>query len=104
MRRHAHVLINSSFMTMGDPAVYTPKGASSVDVLIVPDLSHETLDYGDTTMYQAATTFHIRSSDVEVPNQGDRINYDGDFYTVQGEPQYKDARKLVWILNVIQDD
>lgn len=101
---HAQTTVDAQFMTFGEEADYTPKGQATRSVLIIPDLSYETTNFGDSVVTQKATVFDVRASDIDVPNEGDKINYNGVIYFIHGIPQYKDARRLIWVLNVVEDD
>ncbi|MCP4541397.1 MAG: hypothetical protein GY832_30070 [Chloroflexi bacterium] len=84
----------------GVECLYTPKGGAEVKVRVIARQPDEVVGFGETRINTPTTLFEVRASEVAMPRSGDLLNISGVEYIVQGEPQRRDTRRLVWTLDV----
>ena len=82
-------------------ATYTPVAGSPLAIKVIPSEEDELVDApGITSRIQTETNlFDVRVSEVATPGKNDSLVVDGTSYTVASTTQ-KDARKLIWRLDV----
>ena len=93
--------VNAVFTGRGRAASYTPPGAGALVACVV------IYDAGDR---EAASTFgrpfmragiiRVRKSDVAAPVKGGVFTIEGQTLTVQSDPRFDDAERLVWSMTV----
>lgn len=93
---------------MAADAVFTPAATGTpVDVRVIFAGADERESFGAATLHISGVTLDLRASDVADPRPGDAIvitNPPSDPETpmsllVQGEPEKRDPRRLVWTIN-----
>jgi hypothetical protein len=53
--------------------------------------------FGEARITTETTLFHIRTSDIPAPAEGDTSEMNGTVYVIQGEP-LRDAGRLIWTI------
>lgn len=84
---------------IGQSAVYTPDGGAPVLVRVVARRSDAISDFGDAQLWSETTRIDLRVAEVANPRPGDRIEFEGDAFLIQGEP-VRDRERLVWTVDL----
>jgi hypothetical protein len=84
---------------MGREAVYIADGGAPVLVRVVARRADAVSEFGDARLWSETTRIDLRVAEVPNPRPGDRIEIDGDAFTVQGEP-VRDRERLIWTLDL----
>jgi hypothetical protein len=92
--------VDASFAAFGIDAVYTPAGGDPVTVRVIARRPDTIVGFGETRIHAETASFEIRSSQVADPRPGDQLTVDGEGFVVQGEPERRDADRLVWTVDV----
>lgn len=56
--------------------------------------------FGETRIHVETATFEVRASEVTTPRPGDQLTVGTETFVVQGEPERRDPKRLVWTLDV----
>ena len=93
--------IDAAFDIQGIDATYTPVAGSPLAIKVIPSEEDELVDVpGISSRIQTETNlFDVRVSEIAAPVKGDALVVSGTSYTVASTTQ-KDARKLIWRLDV----
>ena len=93
--------IDAAFEVQGIDATYTPVAGSPLAIKVIPSEEDELVDVpGINSRIQTETNlFDVRASEVAAPAKSDSLVVSGTSYTVASKIQ-KDARKLIWRLDV----
>jgi hypothetical protein len=89
--------VDSLFIRLGIPAIYTPAGGAPVAVTITRSQPDEIVDVVASRVHTATEIFQLRVAEVPNPQAGDSLQVGGDTFTIQGEP-VRDQHGLVWRL------
>jgi hypothetical protein len=92
--------VDATFAAFGIDATYTPAGGEAVSVRVIARRPDTIVGFGETRIHAEAATFEVRTSEVAGPRPGDQLTVAGDTFVVQGEPERRDAARLVWSLDV----
>jgi hypothetical protein len=92
--------INSLFSRLGMAATYQPALSAALAVVVIPKRPDEIIGLGGAEAVTEATLFDLRVAEVERPQEGDVIEYDGAQYRVIGEPR-RDIHRLVWTVEAV---
>ena len=84
---------------IGEDAVYTADGGAPVLVRVVSRQADAVTDFGDARIWSETTRLDLRVAEVPNPRPGDRIEIDGEAFSIQGEP-VRDRERLVWTLDL----
>lgn len=84
---------------IGREAVYTSDGGAPVLVRVVARQADAITDFGDARLWSETTRIDLRLTDVANPRPGDRLEFDGDAFLIQGEP-VRDRERLVWTVDL----
>lgn len=80
-------------------AVYTPDGGASRTVRVMTRRADEITSFGDARLWSETTRVDVRAADLAAPRPGDRLEIDGEAFTIQSEP-VRDRERLVWTLDL----
>lgn len=84
---------------VGRDAVYIAEGDAARMVRIVARRADEITSFGDARLWSETTRVDVRVADVAAPRPGDRLEIDGEAFTIQSEP-VRDRERLVWTLDL----
>ena len=76
-------------------ALYIADGGSPRLVRVVTRRADEITGFGEARLWSETTRIDLRVSEVPTPRPGDRIEFDGEAFLIQGEP-VRDRERLVW--------
>jgi len=80
-------------------AVYIAEGGTPQLVRVVTRRADEVTGFGDARLWSETTRIDLRVAEVPEPRPGDRIEFDGDAFLIQGEP-VRDSERLVWTVDL----
>jgi hypothetical protein len=92
--------VDATFAAFGIDAVYTPPGGEPVSVRVIARRPDTIIGFGETRIHAETATFEVRASEVANPHPDDQLTVGGDIFVIQGEPERRDADRLVWTLGV----
>ena len=78
-----------------DAVWYDCTGGAGVPCRIVLARPDETEGFGQSRLVSETLRFDVRVSQIATPAAGDRIEIDGEWFKLQGEPR-RDRMRLVW--------
>ena len=76
-------------------AVYIAEGGAPQLVRVVTRRADEVTGFGEARLWSETTRVDLRVEEVQLPRPGDRIEFDGEAFLIQGEP-VRDRDRLVW--------
>ena len=88
--------VDATFAAFGIDASYTPAGGEPVSVRVIARRPDTIVGFGETRIHAETATFELRASEVASPRRDDQLTVDGETFVVQGEPERRDADRLVW--------
>jgi hypothetical protein len=88
----------------GDPniardAVYISDVGAPVLIRVVTRRADDISNFGDARIWSETTRIDLRVAEVSNPRPGDRIEFDGEAFLIQGEP-VRDRERLVWTIDL----
>ena len=92
--------VDATFAAFGIEATYTPAGSGPVPVRVIAHRPDTIVGFGETRIHAETATFELRASEVANPRSGDQLTVGGESFVIQGEPERRDADRLVWSLDV----
>jgi hypothetical protein len=92
--------VDATFAAFGIDATYTPAGGDPVGVRVIAKRSDTIVGFGETRIHAETATFEVRASEVASPRPGDQLSVGAEILVIQGEPERRDADRLVWSLDV----
>lgn len=94
-------VVNALFAdpNIGREAIYTSEGGAPVLVRIVSRQADAITDFGDARLWSETNRLDLRVAEVAHPRPGDRLEFDGDAFLIQGEP-VRDRERLVWTVDL----
>jgi hypothetical protein len=92
--------VDATFAAFGIDAVYTPAGGEPVSVRVIARRPDTIVGFGETRIHAETATFELRVSDVANARPDDQLSVNGETFVVQGEPERRDADRLVWTLDM----
>jgi hypothetical protein len=76
-------------------AVYIAEGGAPRLVRVVSRRADEVTTFGEVRLWSETTRIDLRVAEVPSPRPGERIEFDGEAFLIQGEP-LRDRERLVW--------
>jgi len=97
-------VIAQNFFIMGEDAVYTPADTGEpLNIKVMASRPDEVFSFQTTPVLSETSIFEIQVKDIPAPQEGDRLEFKGESYIVQSEPQSLDPDRLIWRLNTRLD-
>ena len=84
---------------IGRDAAYIADGGAPVLVRLIARRADDVTDFGGARLWSETTRVDLRVTEVANPRPGDRIEFDGDAFLIQGEP-VRDRERLVWTVDL----
>lgn len=84
---------------IGRAAIYIAEGGTPHLVRVVPRRADEVTSFGDARLWSETTRLDLRVTEVQNPRPGDRIEFEGEAFLIQGEP-VRDRERLVWTVDL----
>ena len=90
--------VDATFATLGIDAVFMPAGGDPVPARVIARRPDTIVGFGETRIHAETATFEVgpARSGVYVPAISSLLG--GEAFAIQGEPERRDAERLVWIL------
>jgi hypothetical protein len=92
--------VDATFAAFGVDAVYTPAGGEPVSVRVIARRPDAIVGFGETRIHAETATFEVRASEIASPRPDDQLTVGGESFVVQGEPERRDADRLVWAIDL----
>ena len=80
-------------------AVYAADGGAPVLVRAIARRPDDVTGFGEARLWSETTRLDLRVAEVPNPRPGDRVEFDGDAFLIQGEP-VRDRERLVWTVDL----
>ena len=90
--------VDATFAAFGIDATYTPGGGEPVPVRVIARRPDTIVGFGETRILTETATFELRASEVANPRPDDQLTVGSETFVVQGEPERRDADRLVWTM------
>ena len=87
--------VDATFAAFGVDAAYTPAGGDPVPVRVIARRPDTIVGFGETRIHAETATYELRATEVPSPRPDDQLIVDGQTFVVQGEPERRDADRLV---------
>jgi hypothetical protein len=84
---------------LGRDVIYTADGGAQTLVRAMVRRPDDVTGFGETRIWSESTRLDLRTSEVQNPKPGDRIEIDGEAFLIQGEP-VRDRERLIWTLDL----
>ena len=84
---------------LGRDVIYTADGGAQMLVRAIMRRPDDVTSFGETRIWSETTCLDLRTSEVQNPKPGDRIEIDGEAFLIQGEP-VRDRERLIWTLDL----
>ena len=84
---------------LGRDVIYTADGGTQTLVRAIVRRPDDVTGFGETRIWSETTRLDLRTSEVQNPKPGDRIEFDGEAFLIQGEP-VRDRERLIWTLDM----
>ena len=84
---------------LGRDVIYTADGGAQTLVRAIMRRPDDVTGFGETRIWSETTRLDLRTSEVQNPKPGDRIEIDGEAFLIQGEP-VRDRERLIWTLDL----
>ena len=84
---------------LGRDVIYTADGGAQTLVRAIMRRPDDLTSFGETPIWSETTRLDLRTSEVQNPKPGDRIEIDGEGFLIQGEP-VRDRERLIWTLDL----
>ena len=80
-------------------ATYIANGGAPRLVRVVMRRADVVTGFGEARLWSETTRIDLRVAEVPDPRLGDRIEFDGEAFLIQGEP-VRDRERLVWTVDL----
>ena len=80
-------------------ATYIASGGAPQLIRVVMRRADDVTGFGEARLWSETTRIDLRVAEVPNPRPGDRIEIDGEVFTIQGEP-VRDPERLVWTVDL----
>ena len=79
--------------------IHTADGGAPMLVRAILRRPDDVTAFGEARLWSETTRLDLRVAEVEEPRSGDRIEFDGNAYLIQGEP-VRDTERLIWTVEL----
>ena len=91
-------VLSAAHGAFASPATWTPSGGDPVSVTLVPTRETEITGFGVTRTHSDTVLFQGQRSQMENPDRGDEIVFDGTEYEIKSKPGILDPEQLIWFI------
>ena len=92
--------VDATLAAFGIDATYTPAGGEPMLVRVIARRPDTIVGFDETRIHTETATFELRVNEVASARPGDQLTVGGETYVIQGEPERRDADRLVWSLDI----
>ena len=97
----AALAVNAAFTARGTLATYGPPSSGApVACVVIHDAGDREAAGTFGRPFMRAGIIRVRKSELAAPVKGGTFTVGGDVYTVQSDPRFDDAERLVWSMTV----